>query len=52
MVSTVGRKFSFPEAATTAEHVTLCEKMGDSFQFTAVVADTILMLANLMQISI
>jgi len=26
--------------------------MGDSFRFTAVVAETILMLANLMQISI
>jgi len=52
---TVGRKFSFLEAATTAEHVALlghCEKMGDSFRFTAVVAETILMLASLMQISI
>jgi len=51
-MSTVGRKFSFLEDATTAEHVTLCEKMGDSLRFTAVVAETILMLANLMQISI
>jgi len=56
MVSTVGHKFSFLEAATTAEHLALLghsvKKMGDSFRFTAVVAETILMLANLTQISI
>jgi len=54
-MSTVGRKFSFLEAATTAEHVALLGhsvRKWVSFRFTAVVAETTLMLANLMQISI
>jgi len=55
-MSRAGRKFSFLEAATTAEHVAL---LGHSVRRWVPVsgspqwlAETILMLANLMQISI
>jgi len=55
MTSTVGCKFSFLQAARTAEHVAL---LGHSVRkwvtisgFFAVLAEAILMLANLMQIS-
>jgi len=56
MTFTVGFRFSFfticKNSWACSIITALCEKMGDGFRFIAVLAEAVLMLANLMQISV